>query len=311
MPSHHVLTTTFLAAASLAAPVAAADLLANSSFDRDVAGWEEASVAIAAFDDGAIDWSSDDADRSAASGSLVVRDLGDRSRPGAATTCVRSIDPQASYVLDLAWKVPAEGAGGTPFVDFRFLMGPDCSGELVAGLNADLPPAAAGSWQATRKIVTAPATAHSLRVTVGAGRAGGPGPFVALFDDLVLTGVVGDCETTDTVLCIDGRFRIEVEFATVQSGGVGGLARAVPAVDLGMPRGGLFWFFNRDNPEMLVKVLDGCGANGHWWVFYSAVTNVGFTTTVVDTVTGGTWARSNPDLHAAAPLQDTTAFPCS
>ncbi len=37
---------------------------------------------------------------------------------------------------------------------------------------------------------------------------------------------------------------------------------------------GLFWFFDDDNWEMLVKVLDGCGTNGHFWVFLAAATDV-------------------------------------
>jgi hypothetical protein len=76
-------------------------------------------------------------------------------------------------------------------------------------------------------------------------------------------------------------------------------------------QGGLFWFFGPDNPEMLVKVLNGCSVNGKFWVFSSAGTNVGLTTTVTDTLTGHLKVYANPDLTPAAPVQDTGALPCS
>jgi hypothetical protein len=309
MPRHQVLATALFALFAASAAASPGDLVPNSTFDRDLFGWEEASSTISTFDDGAIEWSSDDAGGSAASGSMVVRDVGQETRPGAATTCVSPVEPDAGYTLDLTWKVPQ--AGGAPFVDFRFLMGSDCTGELAAGLKADLPAGAPGSWQTTRKIVYAPTTARSMRVSVGAGPVDGQGSSAALFDDLMLSFLGTDCESSDTMLCIGGRFLVEVEFETTQARGAAGLARAVPAAELGMPKGGLFWFFRRDNPEMLVKVLDGCDANGYWWVFYSAVTNVGFHTTVIDTLTGDTWTASNPDRNPAVPMQDTRAFPCT
>ena len=100
-------------------------------------------------------------------------------------------------------------------------------------------------------------------------------------------------------------------FATSQAGGVSGEARAIPLEGLGVSAGGLFWFFGQENPEMLVKVLDGCGVNGNYWVFYSAGTNVGFTVTVDDTATGRRRTYDNEDRTAAPPVQDTAAFSCN
>jgi hypothetical protein len=86
------------------------------------------------------------------------------------------------------------------------------------------------------------------------------------------------------------------------------------AIDLkpvNVTAGGLFWFFGANNPEMLIKVLNGCALNNHFWVFYSAGTNVGFHVTVTDIQTGHTARYSNPDQTAAPPVQDTSALPCS
>jgi hypothetical protein len=119
------------------------------------------------------------------------------------------------------------------------------------------------------------------------------------------------CSPGPTTLCIDGRFQIQASFHTVQGGGRSGTAQAIDVQSLGVARGGLFWFFGPDNPEMLVKVVDGCALNSRFWVFYAAGTNVGFTVTVTDLQTGVSRTYQNDDGHAAAPLQDTSALPCS
>lgn len=126
----------------------------------------------------------------------------------------------------------------------------------------------------------------------------------------------GSCVAGATVLCIDDqpgdrRFRVEVAFATQQSGGLRGDGQAIPLSSLGVRRGGLFWFFGADNPEMLVKVLNGCALNNRYWVFYSAGTNVGFTLKVTDTVTGRIFESRNPDLRAAPPVTSTDAIACN
>jgi hypothetical protein len=59
---------------------------------------------------------------------------------------------------------------------------------------------------------------------------------------------------------------------------------------------------------MLVKVLNACGLNQRYWVFYAATTNVEFTLTVTDTQTGKTKVYFNPINTPAPPVQDTSAF---
>ena len=49
---------------------------------------------------------------------------------------------------------------------------------------------------------------------------------------------------------------------------------------------GYFWFFTSTNVELMVKVLDGRGVNGKYWVLYGALSNVQYTITVTDTQTG-------------------------
>jgi hypothetical protein len=125
----------------------------------------------------------------------------------------------------------------------------------------------------------------------------------------------GACTPNATTLCIDqnpgdGRFMIQVSYHTVQGGGLSGSGNAIPLSSLGVTEGGLFWFFGASNPEMLIKVLDGCAITQHFWVFYAATTNVGFTVTVTDTLTGHQAVYTNADLNAAPPKQDTSALTC-
>ena len=120
------------------------------------------------------------------------------------------------------------------------------------------------------------------------------------------------CIKSDTVVCIDNnggdmRFQLTVDFA--HAGGASGSGQASLGT-LGIGDGGSFWFFNQSNPEILVKVLNGCGVNNKFWVFITAGTNVGFNLHVVDTQTAASKTYSNPDNTAAAPVQDTSAFPC-
>ena len=71
---------------------------------------------------------------------------------------------------------------------------------------------------------------------------------------------------------------------------------------------GMFWFFEPDNWEVLIKVLDACAANGHMWLFGAATTDLGHTVRVLDTVTGVVREyRNEPDQPAEA-IIDVTGF---
>jgi hypothetical protein len=138
---------------------------------------------------------------------------------------------------------------------------------------------------------------------------------VGLVTQFVTAQATGACVADAATLCIDdqpgdARFQVRVAYQTTQGGGYAGAGHSLPLATLGVARGGLFWFFSADNPEMVIKVLHGCSSTGHYWIYYSAATNVGLTTTVTDTVSGQVWTRVNPDRHPAPPEQDTSALPC-
>ena len=80
-----------------------------------------------------------------------------------------------------------------------------------------------------------------------------------------------------------------------------GLARAITTAT------GAFWFFDPTNLELVVKVLDGRSVNGKFWVFYGSLTNVEFTLTVTDTLTGAVKTYFNPQGQLGG-VADTGAF---
>ena len=102
---------------------------------------------------------------------------------------------------------------------------------------------------------------------------------------------------------LNGRFEIQVTWSvpSKNKSGVG-----VP-VSLTPDTSG-FWFFDSSNIELVVKVLDGRPVNGHFWVFYGALSNVQYTITVFDTLTGSTKTYTNPSGQLAS-VADTSAFP--
>jgi hypothetical protein len=130
---------------------------------------------------------------------------------------------------------------------------------------------------------------------------------------LIQDDLSGGCIPGVNTLCIDnvpGDRRFAVTMSFDHGPALHGPAFAVSTASLGVSNGGLFWFFSQRNPEMLVKVLNACGFNNRFWVYFTAGTNVGYTVNVRDTSTGQIKTYLNPDNNIAAPVQDTDAFVC-
>ena len=189
------------------------------------------------------------------------------------------------------------------------------------------PSGCTGSWSST---------SHSDWLEIASGGSGsGEGPFTLTYNvnsggprtgALTIAGSVfavyksgyypfDQCSPGPTTLCIDdvpgdGRFRVEVDYQSSLNGGVEGQGHAVSLGSIGVDHGGLFWFFSQDNPEVLIKILNGCGLNNHYWIYSSAGTNLGMVTFVTDTANLRPFAFVNPDLQTAVPVATTTASLC-
>ena len=106
----------------------------------------------------------------------------------------------------------------------------------------------------------------------------------------------------DAVLVRGGRFAIEVDWRTVE--GESGVGREV----FSSSDSAVFWFFDEENWEMLVKVLGGCSFNDRVWVYAAATTDIGFTLAVSDLETGQVREYTSAVGQAAVAIQDTDAF---
>jgi ELWxxDGT repeat protein len=117
-----------------------------------------------------------------------------------------------------------------------------------------------------------------------------------------LDPLAGACvEAADAICLEDGRFRVEARWRDFA--GNQGVARPVRLSG----DTGYFWFFDEENVELVLKVLDGTGTNGHHWVYYGALSNVEYNVTVTDAGTGAALRIQNPALHFASD-GDITAF---
>ena len=113
---------------------------------------------------------------------------------------------------------------------------------------------------------------------------------------------VASCVADAQTLCLLGnRFRVSVDWQLRD--GTTGRGMAVPQSDVT----GTFWFFGAENIELVVKALDGRSLNNRYWFFYGALSDVQYTITVRDTVTGVRKRYRNPAGNLCG-QGDTNAF---
>ena len=130
---------------------------------------------------------------------------------------------------------------------------------------------------------------------------------VELWVDDVEPVLYDSCPGIDTTLCLGGegeadeRFVVSVNWR--DESGKDGEGSAHPLTS----DSGAFWFFDADNLELMVKVLDGRAINGHFWVFVGSLSNVEFDLRVQDTQTGESVTYRNSQGSFAA-FGDIEAF---
>jgi hypothetical protein len=146
-----------------------------------------------------------------------------------------------------------------------------------------------------------PATGYFFRV-----RAGRTGAFSDYSNEVrVATDAVpGPCVAGAWTLCLgNGRFGVQAVWQTADGNAGPGWVTPVESRD-----SGLFWFFKPEYLELMVKVIDGCAANGRYWLFTGPSTNVQYVLTVTDTLTGKVRVYFNPQGVTAASVTDADAF---
>ena len=156
---------------------------------------------------------------------------------------------------------------------------------------------------ATSAVVTglSPATLYKFRVVAtNPGGASSPSNTVAVSTP----GIRGTvCAPDDFTQCLLGlRFRLQAIYQDAQ--GDAGLAHVVPITS----DTAYLWFFSPSNVEAVVKLVNGCGLGGHYWVFAGGLTNVHVILRVTDTQTGAVRDYEVPYGQPFTPIQDTSAF---
>ena len=110
-------------------------------------------------------------------------------------------------------------------------------------------------------------------------------------------------------LCLLDRFYITVTWQTAdgsQGWGVPVQLTDNPTTGKG---GGYWWFFNQDNPEVFVKILNACSFSPYYWVFATGLTDVEVHVQVEDTAHfGEVWTMDSVLGVPFPPNTDTNAF---
>ena len=113
--------------------------------------------------------------------------------------------------------------------------------------------------------------------------------FDQLRDRVESSGGGFTCQPDSRTLCLnDGRFSVQADWTDFDGKSGAGQARSLTGDT------GAFWFFDDNNIELVIKVLDGRGLNGNFWVFYGALSDVEYEITVLDTETGRVASYTNP-----------------
>ena len=113
------------------------------------------------------------------------------------------------------------------------------------------------------------------------------------------------CRADAETLCLrESRFEVKMDWRTADGESGGG-----QVVNAGARDSGLFHFFDPENWEVLIKVLDGCAINGRMWVLGASTTDLGYRITVTDTLTGQERTYWNDPGQPAPAIVDTVAFP--
>ena len=109
---------------------------------------------------------------------------------------------------------------------------------------------------------------------------------------------------TSTFACLNTRFSVGVQFRDPNTGETG----QATVVDCPNPDSAIFWFFAPNAWEVLVKSINACGLDNHYWAFSAATTNVFYRLEFLDVKAGVNKIYFNYPGPATAAVTDTAAF---
>ena len=124
----------------------------------------------------------------------------------------------------------------------------------------------------------------------------------------------GDTNCPANRACLDNGYTVAVDFEDPNTG-----LRTEAKRQSHLTRdSAVFYFFNPDNAEVLVKVLNGCAINGYWWVYSAPATDLRYRVTVWPPNqrdrwrwwTGGGVPSETPGFTWVAAITDINKFGC-
>jgi glucose/arabinose dehydrogenase len=188
-----------------------------------------------------------------------------------------------------------------PELEGRYLYGDHCSGRLFAARRE------ATGWSSQELAIGLPKLSSIAEDARGESYLTTTTGVLARLSAWPGRGTAEQCAIDDHRLClgVGGRYRVAARW-------IDALGRTGEATAVGLTSdSGYFWFFQPDNVELVVKLLEGCGvgltAN---WFFAAGLTDVEVDLRVVDSVSGVVRRYRHPPGSAFRAIQDTTAFPC-
>ncbi len=149
-----------------------------------------------------------------------------------------------------------------------------------------------------------PLTTYTFRVRAANAFGGSPSSKEAAATTFASNA---ECRVDEHHLCLSGgRFEASLEYTNQHSGNTRGRGHATPDSD---PTGN-FWLFDRQLPDLTVRVADGRSFNDHFWVFTGGLTDIATTLTLRDTATGLERTYLSP-AGSTCGVTDTAAFPAA
>ena len=113
------------------------------------------------------------------------------------------------------------------------------------------------------------------------------------------------CDDPDVLCLQNGRFvvRTEVDLPGVEP------REAMVGAGAGQ-KSGSFWFFEADTTEVLVKFVEGCSVNGHYWLYLTGATDLPYSVSIADTFFDEDYEVEQNSSALDPPHIDTLFAPC-
>ena len=115
------------------------------------------------------------------------------------------------------------------------------------------------------------------------------------------------CSAAADRLCLFERFAVEVRFIDSSAATPRQPEPALVIPETATQETGFFSFFDSENLELAVKVLDGRWYNGNFWLLYGGLSDAEYWITVTDTTNGATRQYHNPPKQICGTI-DPDAF---